>query len=85
MGHLGWLLSYVTSIVVYVALCKIWPNQNQQAIKRMPKLRFEQMAQEQSELLDGLIPIADGVHSPEDIRFGKVEIVDEVNEKVKGY
>jgi len=83
MGHLGWLLSYFTSIIVYLALCSVWPNQNQKAIKMMPRMAFEQMAVVEAELLDGVVPIADGVHSPGDI--GSVGEVGEVSEKVKGY
>ncbi|QIW98081.1 hypothetical protein AMS68_003599 [Peltaster fructicola] len=35
LGHLGWLLSFVVSFVVYYVLCLIWPTQNQKLIKDM--------------------------------------------------
>ncbi|TEY44942.1 hypothetical protein BOTCAL_0340g00090 [Botryotinia calthae] len=35
LGRLGWLLSFSVSFVVYFALCKIWPTQNQKLIKDM--------------------------------------------------
>ncbi|KAM3151091.1 hypothetical protein ABEW05_008568 [Botrytis cinerea] len=35
LGRLGWLLSFSVSFVVYFALCKIWPTQNQKLIKEM--------------------------------------------------
>ncbi|TGO52362.1 hypothetical protein BOTNAR_0327g00080 [Botryotinia narcissicola] len=35
LGRLGWLLSFTVSFVVYFALCKVWPTQNQKLIKEM--------------------------------------------------
>ncbi|KAF7944085.1 hypothetical protein EAE96_010495 [Botrytis aclada] len=35
LGRLGWLLSFSVSFVVYFALCKVWPTQNQKLIKEM--------------------------------------------------
>lgn len=35
LGRLGWLLSFSVSFVVYFALCKVWPTQNQKIIKEM--------------------------------------------------
>ncbi|KAI6085446.1 uracil permease-like protein [Hypoxylon rubiginosum] len=31
--YLGWILSFVTSFVLYIAICKVWPNPNQRAIQ----------------------------------------------------
>lgn len=31
--YLGWLLSFTTSAILYVSICKVWPNSNQRAIK----------------------------------------------------
>lgn len=45
LGHIGWCLSFVVSIVVYIAICRVWPTQNQRAMKGM-NLGFEQMAME---------------------------------------
>ncbi|EXJ94881.1 hypothetical protein A1O1_03280 [Capronia coronata CBS 617.96] len=43
LGHLGWCLSFVVSIVVYIAICYVWPTRNQKVIKSM-NLKFEEMA-----------------------------------------
>lgn len=46
LGHLGWCLSFVVSIAVYVPLCYFWPTKNQKLIKSM-KLKFEETATEE--------------------------------------
>ena len=46
IGHLGWCLSFVVSIAVYVPLCYIWPTKNQKLIKSMG-LKFEEVAGEE--------------------------------------
>ncbi|KAH8881722.1 allantoin [Thozetella sp. PMI_491] len=33
LGQLGWLISFITSFVVYCALCLVWPTRNQRLIK----------------------------------------------------
>jgi hypothetical protein len=45
MGHMGWCLSFVVSIVVYLSVCYVWPMQNQKALKRM-NLKFEELVRE---------------------------------------
>lgn len=35
LSNLGWILSFTVSFTVYVALCMIWPTQNQKLIKKM--------------------------------------------------
>ena len=52
LGHIGWCLSFVVSIVVYAAICRVWPTQNQKAMKGM-NLKWEQMA---TESVEGQIP-----------------------------
>ncbi len=47
LGHIGWCLSFVVSIVVYIALCYVWPTSNQKAMKGM-QLGFETMASQDS-------------------------------------
>ncbi|KAH7926044.1 uracil permease-like protein [Leucogyrophana mollusca] len=49
LGHIGWVLSYVVSIVFYIAICKIWPTQSQRAIEDMG-LGWEAMAKEDVEI-----------------------------------
>ncbi|KAF2863383.1 putative allantoin permease [Piedraia hortae CBS 480.64] len=34
LGQLGWMLSFVSSFVVYYILCRIWPTKNQKIIKQ---------------------------------------------------
>ncbi|OAL39131.1 hypothetical protein AYO20_01449 [Fonsecaea nubica] len=46
IGHLGWCLSFVVSIAVYVPLCYVWPTKNQKMIKGMG-LKFEETAAEE--------------------------------------
>ena len=53
MGHMGWLLSFITSFVLYFVICKVWPTKNQRMIKEMG-LRWEQMG------FDDEIVAADG-------------------------
>jgi len=43
LGDCGWLLSFVTSFVVYYALCTVWPTGNQRKIREMG-LQWEEMA-----------------------------------------
>jgi NCS1 family nucleobase:cation symporter-1 len=52
MGHLGWLLSFWTSFVVYFILCKVWPTGNQRLIKEM-EIGWEWMAGEELRGEDG--------------------------------
>lgn len=54
MGHIGWLLSFTTSFVIYWAICSVWPTKNQKIIKEMG-LRFEEMADRDMMALDGTI------------------------------
>lgn len=42
--YLGWLLSFSTSLVVYIGLCKIWPTKNQKLIQERG-LVWEELAQ----------------------------------------
>jgi NCS1 family nucleobase:cation symporter-1 len=46
LGHLGWCLSFVVSIVVYIAICRVWPTQNQKAMNKL-NLRFEELTAEE--------------------------------------
>ncbi|KAH0290790.1 allantoin, partial [Aureobasidium melanogenum] len=54
MGHIGWLLSFTTSFVIYWAICSVWPTKNQKIIKEMG-LRFEEMADRDMMALDGTV------------------------------
>ena len=54
LGHLGWMLSFVVSFVVYWALCTVWPTQNHKLIKEM-ELGWEQMEREEIYAEDGTL------------------------------
>jgi NCS1 family nucleobase:cation symporter-1 len=43
LGHIGWCLSFVVGVVVYIALCYVWPTSNMKAMKGL-HLQFEEMA-----------------------------------------
>jgi len=33
LGHLSWLLSFVTAFVVYYLLCRVWPTRNRKLVR----------------------------------------------------
>lgn len=45
MFYIGWLLSFFTTLVVYVGLCKIWPTSNQRLIRERA-MTWEELAQD---------------------------------------
>ena len=59
LGHLGWLLSFTISFVVYYAVCLVWPTGNQKLIKEMG-LGWEEMSERE-------LVAADGTIIPEDV------------------
>jgi len=54
LGQCGWLLSFVSSFVVYYVLCKIWPTKNQRLVKEMG-LRWEEMGLRELVAEDGTL------------------------------
>ncbi|XXG94974.1 hypothetical protein Hte_001234 [Hypoxylon texense] len=42
--YLGWILSFLISFVLYIAICKVWPNPNQRAIREQG-MRWEEASQ----------------------------------------
>ena len=58
LGHLGWLISFVASFVVYYALCLVWPTQNQKLVKEMG-LKWEEMSRKDIVAVDGTIITAE--------------------------
>ncbi|RDW73314.1 uracil permease-like protein [Coleophoma cylindrospora] len=54
IGHLGWLLSFTISFILYYIICTFWPTENQKIIKEMG-LGWEQMANA-PETVDALTP-----------------------------
>lgn len=68
MGHLGWMLSFTTSFVIYYAICLVWPTENQKIIKQMG-LRFEEMAERDMMALDGTV-IPEGAEGMSEEQLG---------------
>jgi nucleobase:cation symporter-1, NCS1 family len=54
LGHLGWLLSFVASFVVYYLICLVWPTRNQRLIKEMG-LGWEEMGNREIIAADGTV------------------------------
>ncbi|KAK5110262.1 hypothetical protein LTR62_006115 [Meristemomyces frigidus] len=54
LGHIGWLLSFFVSFVVYYLICLVWPTKNQKLVRQMG-LRWEQMGDEELVAADGTI------------------------------
>lgn len=54
LGHLGWMLSFTVSFVVYWALCTVWPTMNQKRVKELG-LGFEEMADKEVVAMDGTV------------------------------
>ncbi|KAK9776792.1 putative Uracil permease-like protein [Seiridium cardinale] len=73
IGHLGWLLSFSISFVVYYCLCKVWPTKNQRLIKEMG-LSWEQLA-----TLGSVIEGVEDLAGQDDA--GEMKKETEVNEK----
>lgn len=57
IGHLGWLLSFTISFILYYFICICWPTCNQRLIKEMG-LGWEDMAA-QGQMIEGL-DVSDG-------------------------
>lgn len=74
LGQLGWLLSFVTSFVVYYVICKVWPTRNQRLIKDMG-LGWEEVSYREIVSEDGTV-ITEGM-------TGHPEVVN-VNVNVEG-
>lgn len=54
LGHLGWLLSFSVSFVVYWLLCLVWPTQNQKIVHEMG-LKWEEMSYKEIVAADGTV------------------------------
>lgn len=52
MGHLGWMLSFVTSFVLYWAICLVWPTQNQRIVRERG-LGWEEISYKDIVAVDG--------------------------------
>lgn len=53
LGHIGWLLSFFVSSIVYYMLCKIFPTAVQKAVKSQG-LQWEQLSRHDQVSIDGL-------------------------------
>lgn len=52
LGDLGWMISFVTSFLVYYGLCLVWPTRNQKTIREQ-RLSWEQAGNEEIIAPDG--------------------------------
>lgn len=79
LGHLGWMLSFAVSFVVYWALCTIWPTQNQKIIRDM-ELGWEQMQGEEMYAEDGTLirEVGPSVVAEEEAKYYVREQVDDL-------
>lgn len=59
MGDLGWCLSFISSLVVYYCLCRIWPTENQKLI-RESGLGWEELSGDDIMTIDGTTMVEDG-------------------------
>lgn len=71
MGHLGWLLSFTTSFVLYWLICLVWPTQNQKMVKELG-LGWEEMSYKEIVGEDGTI-ITEGMIGHPDLEPVKTE------------
>jgi NCS1 family nucleobase:cation symporter-1 len=67
MGHIGWLLSFTTSFVLYWLICLVWPTQNQKMVRELG-LGFEEESYKEIVAVDGTV-IADEQEGYPDQRF----------------
>lgn len=58
LGHLGWLISFVASFVVYYVLCLVWPTHNQKLVKEMG-LKWEEVSYREIVAVDGTVITTD--------------------------
>ena len=54
LGHLGWMLSFSVSFVVYYLICLVWPTQNQKIVREMG-LGWEEMSSREIVAVDGTV------------------------------
>jgi NCS1 family nucleobase:cation symporter-1 len=64
LGQLGWMLSFVTSFVVYYLVCLVWPTKNQRLVKEMG-LGWEEMSYRDIVSEDGTVITEDMTGHPE--------------------
>jgi nucleobase:cation symporter-1, NCS1 family len=58
LGHLGWLISFAASFMVYYVLCLVWPTHNQKLVKEMG-LGWEEMSRKDIIAVDGTVITAE--------------------------
>lgn len=57
LGHMGWVLSFAVTFIVYYLICQVWPTRNQKQVRELG-LGWEAMA-------DAVIMAPDGTSIPE--------------------
>ena len=54
LGHLGWMISFTASFVIYYLITLVWPTQNQKIIREMG-LKFEEVSYKEIVAVDGTV------------------------------
>jgi nucleobase:cation symporter-1, NCS1 family len=59
LGRLGWVISFFSSFVVYLAICTVWPTKNQKIVREMG-LKWEEQSGEAIIAEDGTEIVEEG-------------------------
>ena len=54
LGHLGWMLSFASSFIVYYLICIVWPTKNQKLVREMG-LKWEEISYKDIVAVDGTV------------------------------
>ena len=66
LGHLGWMISFVASFIVYYLICLVWPTKNQKIIREMG-LKWEEISYNELIAADGTVISAEQEGYPDPI------------------
>jgi len=80
LGHLGWLLSFAVSFVLYYLLCRIWPTQSQKRVRELG-LGWEEQSYQVLTAMNGAI-VADAAEASAERSLSDLEL--EADEKAGG-
>ncbi|KAH8647845.1 allantoin [Xylariales sp. PMI_506] len=75
IGHLGWLLSFTLSFIIYYAICQVWPTQAQKAIRDLG-LGWEELATSDGALIHGVPPKREDSTIPQDPESKLAEVLE---------
>ena len=54
LGHLGWMISFTSSFIVYYLVTLVWPTQNQKLVREMG-LKWEEQSYREIVAVDGTV------------------------------